>query len=536
MSSQQQPSRRLTKHPPQKLPIPSQSVSGSPPLSPGKISSFSKRHASFDSPREVPVPSPPQNNSNQAQFSYFPPMTKPEFSVLTKSRPTSLSNKITEHGFDPVFDEQADETGWTNVSKRNSVGDEKAESSTPSPQRLQKASSSSAVVTSQSHIHPYPRPYSVPHPHSDNGQSEPSSPPKYQSSPSVDRTSSASLPLPTQIPFHVLPKVGSQDGATGAIAESPTSHKTGLDSLVSDIARSSTLELDEDTESHRPLSKNSDDGTEGSGSSDSLRSVSSNASCSTSSRTSPIDGDTIRKEPTPRPVSHPPPKTSTYPESFAQQHVSLPSPADSSLAAATALRRSATISTNQSPIPPPEPPVILPSPPLPPTSLSARLASSSSNSSCSTHESSSGSGSISPNCPNNNDSTCNSSKSIPPSRLLNSVMAAEPPYAPFLSHAPPPADSWIEVETTPSEYRLNVRLPGFQRDGITLATKKRRILHVVADSWGTGGGHFERRISFGYDADLGQVRAEFDGEMLRVVVPRRLQPPLGSGAGMGYAM
>jgi len=46
-------------------------------------------------------------------------------------------------------------------------------------------------------------------------------------------------------------------------------------------------------------------------------------------------------------------------------------------------------------------------------------------------------------------------------------------------------------------------------------------LHVVADSWEPGGGHFERRISFGYDADLSQVRAEFDGEILRVIVPRR---------------
>lgn len=35
------------------------------------------------------------------------------------------------------------------------------------------------------------------------------------------------------------------------------------------------------------------------------------------------------------------------------------------------------------------------------------------------------------------------------------------------------------------------------------------------------GGHFERRISFGYDADLVGVRAEFDGDMLRIVVPRR---------------
>ena len=37
----------------------------------------------------------------------------------------------------------------------------------------------------------------------------------------------------------------------------------------------------------------------------------------------------------------------------------------------------------------------------------------------------------------------------------------------------------------------------------------------------SGTGHFERRISFGYDADLSQVRAEFDGEILRVIVPRR---------------
>ena len=37
-------------------------------------------------------------------------------------------------------------------------------------------------------------------------------------------------------------------------------------------------------------------------------------------------------------------------------------------------------------------------------------------------------------------------------------------------------------------------------------------------------GHFERRISFGYDADLTQVRAEFDGEHLRIIVPRQPMP------------
>ncbi|KAE9403884.1 hypothetical protein BT96DRAFT_814403 [Gymnopus androsaceus JB14] len=121
--------------------------------------------------------------------------------------------------------------------------------------------------------------------------------------------------------------------------------------------------------------------------------------------------------------------------------------------------------------------------------------------------------------PSNNSYLNRSNTGGPNSNPYNPI----PPYAPFLSHMPPPADSWIEVETTPAEYRLNIRLPGFKRDGITLATKRRRILHVVADSWPDTpqGGHFERRISFGYDADLVGVRAEFDGDMLRIVVPRR---------------
>ncbi|KAI5120662.1 hypothetical protein M0805_007999 [Coniferiporia weirii] len=98
------------------------------------------------------------------------------------------------------------------------------------------------------------------------------------------------------------------------------------------------------------------------------------------------------------------------------------------------------------------------------------------------------------------------------------------PYEPFLSHAPPPADSYITVETTEAEYRLIVRLPGYRRDCIMLSTRRRRILHIAADSWEAGGGHFERRISFGYDADLTLVRAEFDGEHLRVLVPRKVIP------------
>lgn len=108
------------------------------------------------------------------------------------------------------------------------------------------------------------------------------------------------------------------------------------------------------------------------------------------------------------------------------------------------------------------------------------------------------------------------------------------PYEFFLnSRGPAPADSWLEVETLRHEYRLFARLPGFSREGITLATKRRRILHLVADKWDNGGGHFERRISFGYDADLVQVRAEFDGEMLRVLIPRR--QPMWSNSRLAYS-
>ncbi|KAF9567951.1 hypothetical protein CPC08DRAFT_592172, partial [Agrocybe pediades] len=90
----------------------------------------------------------------------------------------------------------------------------------------------------------------------------------------------------------------------------------------------------------------------------------------------------------------------------------------------------------------------------------------------------------------------------------------------FLS-SEPARDSTIEVHTLPHEYQLHVRLPGFSWDGITLATKRRRILHVVADRWDHGGGHFERRVAFGYDADLTQVKADFNCDLLRITVPRR---------------
>jgi hypothetical protein len=55
-------------------------------------------------------------------------------------------------------------------------------------------------------------------------------------------------------------------------------------------------------------------------------------------------------------------------------------------------------------------------------------------------------------------------------------------------------------------------------------------------------GHFERRISFGYDADMAAIRAEFNGDLLRVTVPRRwmfgpalMMPRSMGGTGGGSA-
>jgi hypothetical protein len=53
----------------------------------------------------------------------------------------------------------------------------------------------------------------------------------------------------------------------------------------------------------------------------------------------------------------------------------------------------------------------------------------------------------------------------PPARR-NSTRNSRAPHEPFLNDAPPPPDSWIAVETSPVEYRLVVRLPGFRRDGM----------------------------------------------------------------------
>ncbi|QRW23808.1 hypothetical protein RhiXN_10132 [Rhizoctonia solani] len=93
-----------------------------------------------------------------------------------------------------------------------------------------------------------------------------------------------------------------------------------------------------------------------------------------------------------------------------------------------------------------------------------------------------------------------------------------PSYAyPFLPHHAPRQPLEVRVEENAfgpgmerGSWVISVRLPGFAPDGITV-------------------GHFERRISFGYDADVAAIRAEFNGDLLRVTVSRRwILGPMGT--------
>ncbi|KAH7888877.1 hypothetical protein F5I97DRAFT_1804109 [Phlebopus sp. FC_14] len=279
------------------------------------------------------------------------------------------------------------------------------------------------VAPQSTPILPFARPYSLPDSHTKAygtsiAQAGPSQPGNW-----IDRTSTASLPLPSQTPYNLLPRV-----AGSSSSDAPMFRNHSLQSLFNEASE----------RRHLPAPP-------------SINTVHDDASKpSTSQHLTPSEPAWT---PQATPSSPPPP----YSRFLSPEE---PIPSTRSL--------SRTSSSTPS-IPAPEAPVIL---------------------------------------------------TPPPQNEGSSDAQRRAPYNSFLCHAPPP-DTWIAVETFESEYRLLVRLPGFRRDGITIATRRRRILHVVADSWEPGGGHFERRVSFGYDADLAQVRAEFDGQMLRIIVPRR---------------
>lgn len=72
---------------------------------------------------------------------------------------------------------------------------------------------------------------------------------------------------------------------------------------------------------------------------------------------------------------------------------------------------------------------------------------------------------------------------------------------------------------------MRVRLPGFSLDNITVAMRRGHKVHVVADSYGEGGGHYEKLVTLGSDVSSSAPRAEFDGTLLRIFIRRRPSRP-----------
>lgn len=481
------------------------------PLERSPWSSHSKRHASLDSPREVPLPlssthqtsiispltfhktasharsGPPQDAAESRTVSLLPPLP----SSQSTSRSTSPngdehSSVCQKHGSGDT-----DSTSYTCVSTPPSPSHQRVLKSTSENLSRQEHHMTSAAMPATSspsssdllpsnddnsntnltvvsgtllrqHLHlpsqdamsaagstsnsavilPFSRPYSMPDSQSTALHGlypvpSPLAPSRTATWP--DRNSSASLPLPMQVPFYALPRAGgllaleeSRDPDTllhaPSAGNSPIPGATAAYSGSASSPGTSALPPRTGPRSY-PAPNTFSSSSESSTSS--LGSLASGFNSIASSLTS-------HRSTSPRVPSSPassPPSTST------------PTP----------YNYSRPISPFRAPQPPPQmltsrpissPPVSAPS--YPPPELPMILPTDAGHTTRST--------------------------------------SRQQPHEPFLSHAPPPADSWIEVETTQGEYRLNVRLPGFTRDGITLATKRRRILHVVADRWENGGG------------------------------------------------
>ncbi|KAL5485155.1 hypothetical protein ACEPAI_7797 [Sanghuangporus weigelae] len=458
------------------------------PLLTQRQSSYTKRHASFDTPREVPLPSQLASSGARDWRASFS-RNNSESSVAT-SRPQSpcFAQKDAVHSAHPadnaplpktaaMRDEGSEMSGLNHQYLSMNPSDNAFTSTTDSMTYKDTSGDAGGASSSRNISHSYrdhrnaglwdsrllrpellpsppPRTRGIP-PQQNHHMSLPGpcSPYYLENQPHCEvyaptptrPTSAASLPLPSQMPFHALPS-------------STSVYQPSLASLPSVIEQ---------------VQSNFDPPSQADGYFD-MEIASS----------SPSDSDLLRRQ-----ASSPLNSLTALldcADRFGRRNPRI-SAAESTSTVSTAVSASSQNSSASSSIPPPTPPTVH-TPPPPPTDGSSN----------------------------------ESSESIGKRRAA--------PYEPFLSHAPPPADTYITVETTETEYRLIVRLPGYNRDAIMLSTRRRRILHIAADSWEAGGGHFERRISFGYDADLARVRAEFDGEHLRVLVPRKVIPITWIGA------
>ena len=364
---------------------------------PSNIPRFPKRHASIDSPREIPLPSP------------------------------SLRLQETVSPFAVAFDTM-EATSPFFASRLNETVPDAA-------QGLNSRPSSPSVASSV--------PFSI-------------SLPFYSDAPSF------SLPHTTHLPYHMLPRTTANgtNGQTVSISEGEQEASGRPSSLAPNGSEfSSSSSSSGSGSASSDLSPPPLVATSSSGSSASLESMTSQSSASLSynpiakrfseltafqnSRISPSTFSSYSSNGLGSAYARPSRAASPPP------YLARNSGASSRLGGP---RSSSSVSTHSSSssyyMQPPEPPVVLPAEP-------------------------------------ENDDESQSEFSSQMGTLANNRQA---PHVPFLSHGPAPTESYIEVETTPREYCLHVKLPGFGRDAITLASKKRRILHIVADRWDSVGG------------------------------------------------
>ncbi|KAL5507232.1 hypothetical protein ACEPAH_6688 [Sanghuangporus vaninii] len=448
---------------PDREPDSSRSQRSGRPLLAQRQSSYTKRHASFDTPREVPLPSQlassdardwrasfSRNNSESSVATFCPrspcsaqqdvvysahpadnaPLSRTaamrdEDSEMSGLNHQYLSTSPSENAF---ASSTTDSMTYKNISEN--AGGSPSSRNAPHSYRDHRNAGlwDSRLLRPELTASPPPRARDIlPQQNQHMSLPGPSSPYYLKNQPHCEvyaptptrPTSAASLPLPSQMPFHALPSSTS--------VNQPSHAHASLPSVIEQVQSSF------DPPSHAHGHSDMEITSSNSSDSDLLQ---RQASSPLNSLTALLDcADRFGRRD---------PRFST---------------AESTSTVSTAVSASSQNSSASSSIPPPTPPTVH-TPPPPPT-----------------------------------DGFSNES-----SESIGKRRAA--PHEPFLSHAPPPADTYITVETTETEYRLIVRLPGYNRDAIMLSTRRRRILHIAADSWEAGGGHFERRISFGYDADL----------------------------------
>ncbi|BGP26341.1 HSP20-like chaperone domain protein [Rhodotorula toruloides] len=96
----------------------------------------------------------------------------------------------------------------------------------------------------------------------------------------------------------------------------------------------------------------------------------------------------------------------------------------------------------------------------------------------------------------------------------------------FLDHRPEPPGASLDIDRSdPLQIVLRVTLPGFSLEDITVAMRRGHKVHIVADSYGENGGHFEKLVMLGPDVSTSAPRAEFDGSLLRIYIQRRPSRP-----------